>query len=379
MHLNHYVKTSSFIIMMLFTNLFAEAIQERFMAALQSSDAQGIATILTTTQYTLANQKDASDNTPLHIAANNGDLATVRILVKNGADIGARNKKEQTPYDLAKEQNKQDVVDYLKMVETFANSIILKQDLKTVKAALSALAKKYKNDIPYLINAKDRNGQTLFHIAVANNKVAIVKELGKHGADINAHDFETGASPLHFAFTEPDTLPVVRYLIKQGARISHKDKMGNTPLHKAAQQGSIVMALLLISNKANIESTNNAGQTPRDVAVASRKGPMISFLTYVSDLKKDILNNDHTAVSDTLARLAKLCTIKTVVNLPFDDKGNTFLHHAAEVGNENIARTLINYGAQLDAKNNKGKTPFQVAKKNKKEKVVQILKSETAA
>lgn len=66
------------------------------------------------------NYQSAYDGyTSLHWAARKGDLQLVQLLLKNGATINVQNNKKQTPLDLAKENNQEDVFVYLKGLITF--------------------------------------------------------------------------------------------------------------------------------------------------------------------------------------------------------------------------------------------------------------------
>jgi ankyrin repeat protein/Tol biopolymer transport system component len=53
---------------------------------------------------------------PLHVAAANGNLQTILSLLKNDPDINARTHDGKTPYNLAVETNKEEVVAYLKSI-----------------------------------------------------------------------------------------------------------------------------------------------------------------------------------------------------------------------------------------------------------------------
>jgi len=49
----------------------------------------------------LALAKDNSDNTLLHYAAKEGNLDLIELLIKEGADIDAKNDDNKTPFELA--------------------------------------------------------------------------------------------------------------------------------------------------------------------------------------------------------------------------------------------------------------------------------------
>ncbi|XP_048826031.1 cyclin-dependent kinase 4 inhibitor B-like [Brienomyrus brachyistius] len=53
--------------------------------------------------------------TPLHDAAREGFLDTVKVLVAHGAEVHARDNRDQRPIDLAMENGYRDVVDFLEL------------------------------------------------------------------------------------------------------------------------------------------------------------------------------------------------------------------------------------------------------------------------
>ncbi len=54
--------------------------------------------------------------------------------------------------------------------------------------------------------------------------------------------------------------------------------------------------------------------------------------------------------------------LSEILNQPIDDKENTALHIVAAKGDEELTKLFVQYGAQIDIKNNLGKTPLEVAR-----------------
>ena len=79
------------------------------------------------------------------------------------------------------------------------------------------------------VNAKDSDGDTPFHYAVANiDNAQVIKELIHARADIHAKGLD-GATPLHDAAGYNRSVGVTKELIKAGADVNAKDNDGKTP------------------------------------------------------------------------------------------------------------------------------------------------------
>lgn len=141
------------------------------------------------------------------------------------------------------------------------------------------------------INHKDNADFTPLLTATAKGSVPIIERLIHLGADVSSTS-NTGASVLHLVKGRPEVLQVllphvsslnvadklgvtplhraaganyfdvVRILLENGAAVDSKDKSGNTPLHYACEEGSVEAALLLIDNDAKIDIQNKEGKTP---------------------------------------------------------------------------------------------------------------------
>lgn len=104
--------------------------------------------------------------TPLHIAAFNSHKM-VELLIRYGADVNARNFREQTPLHIA---------------------AFFKHEL-VATPIVAQMAD---------VNAKDRDGNTPLHVAALHQSKAVVELLIASGADINAKN-KLGETPLDIA------------------------------------------------------------------------------------------------------------------------------------------------------------------------------------
>ena len=152
--------------------------------------------------------------TALHLAK---DLEIVKLLIKQGANVNAKDRKGKTPLH--------HLVNQLEIVK-----LLIKQGAN--------------------VNAKDRKGKTPLHHLV--NQLEIAKLLIKQGANVNAKD-EKGKTPLHLA----DHLDIVKILVKNGANVNAKDKFGNSPLFYK----SLDITSFLLEKGSYINSQNKAGET----------------------------------------------------------------------------------------------------------------------
>jgi hypothetical protein len=168
--------------------------------------------------------------------------ATVRRLLKQGANVEARDQNGFTPLVLATSSGLTSTVTVL--LEAGANT-----------------------------EAKDDDGSTpLMRSAIVGN-AAIAKILIRSGANVEARD-DGGRTPLILAafYSEEDDpegyqqREVVQSLLGAGANINAKDSSGQTALMVAASQGHSVIVKILLKDGADLGATDNDGKTALDLA-----------------------------------------------------------------------------------------------------------------
>lgn len=96
------------------------------------------------------------------------------------------------------------------------------------------------------VNETDKNGVTPLHRAVRFRSVAAAKELLAQGANVNAVDRKSQATPLHRAVTstgapatagkQAEALQLVRLLLEHGADTSLRNKSGKRPVDYVKNQ-----------------------------------------------------------------------------------------------------------------------------------------------
>jgi len=124
------------------------------------------------------------------------------------------------------------------------------------------------------IDARDRYGRTPLFSAVGGTfgpHPEVAKMLVDHGADVNARK-NSGETVLCYALEMgrargPKNIEAIEVLLKAGADVNApENSMGWTPLHIAAANGYGEAAKLLIKYGADCEKKNASGQTPAQVA-----------------------------------------------------------------------------------------------------------------
>ena len=162
-------------------------------------------------------------------AARDRDMATVRALLKPGADVNAPGF-DGTPA---------------------LHWVVLVDDSATAKLLLGAGAD------PKLAN---RLGVTPLAIASTNGNAEMIRLLLDAGADANALD-PAGEPPL-WAAVRSGSLDSVKTLADRGASLTFKDSVQQTTLMLAVREDHPAIVKFLIDRGAEVDAKTRTGQTP---------------------------------------------------------------------------------------------------------------------
>jgi len=291
--------------------------------------------------------------TELMEAAVKGDLARVRDLLAQGADVNARDRAGLTALMAA------------------ANA-----------AVAQALIVKGAD-----VNARGQNGMTALTYALGWNRIDVAQVLIAKGADPNTKG--PGGSPVLRDAAASGQASIVRALLEKGADPNAKDDLGMTALLHAAEHRYSAVVEALLDKGADPNAKDRYGQPPlllaaergdeAGVRALLRKGADRNAITGFSDM-----GGTH---ADTALKRAAAKGSTGVVRALLDNgadidgkgaSGDTALMIAAKAGQEAVVRLLVDKGADIDKRNQAGKSALGIAEASGRTAIVQILLAKAA-
>jgi ankyrin repeat protein len=309
--------------------------------------------------------RDKNDSTPLHGALQTGHVAAVEILLEWGADVNFRDKQDTSPLQRA----------------------IQSRNLEMVQLLL-----RFGADI----HSRDYNNSTPLHATLQWGSITAAEMLLERGADVNAHDGQD-ISPLHRA-VQSQNLEVVQLLLRFGVDIHARNFHNSTPLHAASHLGWVAAAEMLLERGADVNTRDEQDISPLHRAVQSRNLETVQLLVrFGADIYARDFNNStplHIAslegslgiVRALLEHAADGNCRDEQVTTPVhhgsqwerllnarDADSRTALHLASFNGHFDVARLLVDHGADTDSRDNIDQTPFSVALERGHRKLARFL------
>jgi len=318
-------------------------------------------------------------NDRLYAAVRAGKVAEVRQLLAAGADVNVRDSLGGTPLLDAAWAGNLEITKLLLAGGADVNvrrdgvgSTALEYAVATIHTAVvhALLDAKARLDIPYT------NGRNILHEAAAKGNREIVDALIGAGAPVNAID-ATGKTPLDEAVLHGRAAAVAA-LLAHGADVERVHPAdGRGPLHEAAIKGYAGLAKPLCEAGANLAQRDRSGQTPLDLALAYKNGPMVAVLLRLSAQSVDASAAAAEAMETATLR-GRTEIARLLIDNGFDVNrptatGSTYLNDAALKGQEKIVALLLARGARVEAPGKDGEGPLHEAALGGSAEVITLL------
>ena len=243
-------------------------------------------------------------HTALQVSAMSGNIAIVRRLLQEGANINSRGSTDSTPLMMAAQHGRTDVVALLLNEGASINATLVNEESSQNALAL-ALDGKHTATARVLLErgayanatSNQPSGARLIHTVAKNSgwgQIPNLTLLLEKGADLEAKNTD-GQTPLVLGI-QADNTETVEYLVEQGADLETRDANGQTPLIAAVQRHRSEILTLLLDKGAVLEARDRHGKTALMVA-AQKSVP--STLQLLLDRGADLEardGNDYTAL-----------------------------------------------------------------------------------
>jgi ankyrin repeat protein len=159
---------------------------------------------------------------------------------------------------------------------------------------------------------------------------------------------------------------IVHALLAQDVDVNESQLDGTTSLHWAVHRNDLKMVKLLIEAGANVNVANDYGVTPFLLACTNGSSSMVRGLLQAGADPNATRQTGESAIM-TSSRTGNLEAVKTLLayepdlNQQENRRGQTALMWAIEQGHPQVAKLLIERGADVNARSKRGFTPLLFA------------------
>ncbi|XP_023319187.1 serine/threonine-protein phosphatase 6 regulatory ankyrin repeat subunit C-like [Trichogramma pretiosum] len=323
-----------------------------------------------TDEFTQAVQIDAQDgfgNTPLHLALKYSRMDVAWMLLGRGASSASVNQMRATPLHIICESfylNRNYRAEQLEIVQE-----LMRRDANWYSAntegstplhvvcnrcsdyddLASTLLREISDRHPpvhqsVIINNQDNEGNSPLHLALSRGHANLAVSLLTSGANPNLAN-DSGRTPLHVVCNRPDRDLARIFLnaseaVNPALQVNVQDRLGNTPLHLAAECGNARAIETLLIRGARPNLANRHGLTTLHVICKRDHDDETLLMKFV----QEIIKNERGPVQID-AR---------------DNLGETPLHVAVSLGHKKLINLLLRYGADPNSTNVVGSTPLHI-------------------
>ncbi len=318
--------------------------------AVEKGDLQLVLSLIDNRTESL-NAQDENGRTPLNLATKLGFSEIADSLIGRRADINLTDKENRSPLHHAAANGNLSIT-----------RLLLEHGTTTI------------NDTSLTRRGGFVGRWTPLHEACLNSHPEMVQLLLDHGANIEVRD-GVQRTPLILS-VEGGSMPVVRALVENGADINAKAMRGYTALLWAARNGFEEMVNYLLDRGAAIEP--DMLLTAFEMAVLNGMDRLFELVLEQGFNVEEIAQRHPEFISPAAAggsaRIVELLVENGFVLEQADKDGWTPLHYAASEGNVDVIEYMLNENVDIDARNLKGETAYNLATKLEDKKAADYLK-----
>uniref|UniRef100_A0A7C9A7K5 PGG domain-containing protein n=1 Tax=Opuntia streptacantha TaxID=393608 RepID=A0A7C9A7K5_OPUST len=218
-------------------------------------------------------KQNQAGETALYSAAEYGQVDVVREMIKFYDPVTA-SIKAKNGFDAFHIAAKQGDLETLKVLMEAHPDLSMTYDTTNTTALQTAATQGHIEIVKFLLESGSglaaiarSNGKTALHTAARNGHVAVVKALLEKEPGLTMRMDKKGQTALHMA-VKGQNLGLVEELIKADpSSVNMVDTKGNTALHIAARKGrGQIVRRLLVENGTDTAVVNRAGETALDTA-----------------------------------------------------------------------------------------------------------------
>eukprot|EP00049_Salpingoeca_infusionum_P014862 m.284501 g.284501 ORF g.284501 m.284501 type:complete len:1109 (-) comp15763_c0_seq1:408-3734(-) len=303
------------------------------MTSLQYAVQSGVkAAVRVLFEYEIETNHQSYDTkrTALHIAAKDGFLDIVKLLVSKGCKRYAKDSFKQMPVHRAAKYGRTDVVEFLLTGKSARAASLNACGNDGMTPLLLASMMGHANTVQALLEMganimiTDKFGKSALYLAIECGDVPTCKALIQAAASADsARLVEQDDSE----DTDADTASILT--LEQKSLITLTDKYDLSPMHVAASLGHVAVIDMLKTAGASTHPTDDSELTPLHYAVMHGHFKVVKYLL-----------KDHTLTQDR------------------DEKGQSALHLVCRHGYHDMIPLFLSAGADINAKDDAHQTPL---------------------
>ncbi len=202
------------------------------------------------------NSTDNSQKTPAHYAMETGKFNLVKYLVKEMRTFLIKDSNGNSLMDIARKTNNNDMLTYF---QNLYDEIGL-----TCATGL----------FPYGFFFKFQNIAYFYTDLYCGLTWRIKNYLDQFPEHVNITIGETQRTPLHYIamaskniVQEDLAIEIIEYLLLKGANPRIQDAQRRTPMHYAAENGSLVLMIILATDESDLDTPDHNQETPTSISV----------------------------------------------------------------------------------------------------------------